>query len=204
MRTRRAFAVVCKVAAAAGVVAGAGYFVWERGTVDVARWVVTDVRSDQRTLVVDWAQRFEYCAKRPSLEVDEGTTQVRVRAKYRTTRGAPCGLHRGQSYDPVVVRLSRPLAGRELVGDGQAEIPVPWFRSPATQFPEMPSVVGMDAAAARLALSRARYPEADLPSAAAAGFVIRQSPAAGTILNRNGALPTGQPPELRFSSQVAP
>lgn len=204
MRTTRVLAVLCTVVMVAAIAAAAGFFVWQRGTVETARWVVSDVRDGQRALTVGWATNFEYCAQRPSLEVVEKGAEVRIQAEYRMKRGVRCGLMQARRFDPVVVHLSRPLAGRRLVGEDQADVPVSWYYSSANQFPEMPSVVGMNAAAARRALSRARYPDTALPSTDAVGFVTRQSPAPGTILNRSGSRPAGRPPEFRFSSQDRP
>lgn len=173
VRVRR---VVVTGAAAVAVI---GVIAWTELTNRTAGWVVSEVRSDERTLVLGWTSHFGVCDHRPSVVVGETAREVRVRATYRTELGLRCGLKRELTFSPAVVRLARPLAGRRIIGDGQASVPVPPSYDTVGI---MPSVVGMNIDSARLALSRAGYREDDLPLGNSSGAVGRQSPRAGSTL----------------------
>lgn len=182
---------------------GAAFWVWQRGTTQPGGWVVSEVRDGQRTLVVEWwPSLFKFCDQRPSLKVEELPTEIRLRSSYRTTRGIECGLQRGQRHRPAFVRLGAPLAGRRITGPGQATVPATG-PVPLPGPPLMPSVIGMDAAAARLALSRARYWIDVLPSAETPGSVVRQRPRAGSVLryeNRGYGASVAGRPRLTFET----
>src|SRR4051794_34787985 len=94
------------------VALGAGLSIWQRGTMRPATWVVAETHDGQRTLRVEWGTPFEPCAQRPVVEVDERDTEIRLRARYRLTRGVQCGLAPRRYYARAFVHLDRPLAGR--------------------------------------------------------------------------------------------
>lgn len=192
---------VIQAVGVSAVVFGAALWVWQRGTTQSAHWVVSEVRDQQRTLVIAWTTRFAYCAERPSVDVDEQATEIRVVARYRTRRGVECGLQVGKSYPPAVVRLRHPVAGKSIHGPGQASVPVAWSTDLRRMNADvMPSLLGLDAAGARRALSRARYQESQLPSPGIKGFVTSQSPRPGARIStgRPTNLPT-RAPRLVFS-----
>lgn len=199
MRASGCFARLGVGLLATAAVLGAGYWLWVRGTMEPATWVVSEVHDGQRTLVVEWATNFAYCAERPEIEVGERDTEIRLQATYRLPRTIDCGLATGRRFPPAIVHLDRPLAGRKLVGDHQADVPVGFGFDPRAPSPTMPEVIGMDAAAARRALSRERYRGASLPSTESVGFVTRQWPLPGTNLNPKGRNPKGPAPRLTFS-----
>jgi hypothetical protein len=210
MRVRRVCRNIAKLGA--GIVGSvlvivAGFLAWERAATKSAPWVVSSVRDNGRTLVVDFAGYFNYCAHQPSLHVEQSATEIRIRARYHSSHGVQCGLQVAKVFWPALVHLSAPLAGRKIVGDGQASVPVaplPVSMIRPINTPAMPELIGMDAAAARRALSRARYRgEANLPPADTAGFVIQQWPRPGARLryvSGQGYGAVARPvPDLTFS-----